>query len=175
MNGESSKKQNKKIFVQTKLFFPELTEPTTSQEKGKGKDVIRSCSFIPNKRKEPEPDITYGKRNTSKQKLNDMLLDENFEKLDEKHVYCHYCDTGKPITLHRPNDGDRLWTHLNTQLHISNKANADKRIHKKPRTTFLTQFVTGTDDQFDKDGSNSQYKGNNNNNAQFFKIYTVTY
>ncbi|CAG8795694.1 17903_t:CDS:2, partial [Gigaspora rosea] len=61
--------------------------------------------------------------------------------------------TGKPITLHRPNDGDCLWTHLNTQLHINNKVNADKRIHKKPRTTFLTQFVTSIDVQFDKNKS----------------------
>ena len=90
-----------------------------------------------------------------------MLLDENLEKLDEKHVYCHYCDTGKPIILHRPNDGDRLWTHLNTQLHIGNKTKADQMIHKKPRTTFLTQFVTSIDDQFDQfDSDNSQYKGN---------------
>ncbi|EXX61378.1 hypothetical protein RirG_171690 [Rhizophagus irregularis DAOM 197198w] len=70
-----------------------------------------------------------------------MLLDENFEKLDEKHVYCHYCDMGKSITLHRPNDGDRLWTHLNTALHISNKEKDDKSVSKRVRTTFISQYV----------------------------------
>src|ERR1041384_1216635 len=113
MNGEPSKKQNRKTVVQTKLYFPVLAESMqTSAVKEKGKEKHVS-SLIPEKRKEPEPDITYEKRNTRKQKapkLNNMLLDENLEKLDEKHVYCHYCDTGKPITLHRPNDGDRLWT-----------------------------------------------------------------
>jgi len=78
--------------------------------------------------------------------LNDILFDKNFEKLDEKHVYCHYCDIGKSITLHQPNDGDRLLTHINTALHINNKTEVDKGAYIKSRTTFLSQYVTSIDD-----------------------------
>jgi hypothetical protein len=175
MNGESSKtKLNKKIFIQTKLHFPEDTQSIkpiiTNREKGK----YVSRSIVPEKRKDLESNTAYEEVDFSKQKklkLKDILLDENFEKLDEKHVYCHYCDTGKSITLHRPNDGDRLWTHINTTLHIDNKAKADKNISKKVRTTFLTQYIN-IDDDWDNDlqrddnnlqcNINSQYKGNNN-------------
>lgn len=112
--------------------------------------------------------------------MDDILLDENFEKLDEKHVYCHYCDTGKSITLHRANDSDCLLTHINTALHTSNKTEADKRVNKKLRTTFIFQYVTGKDNHdsdYDandlqrKGNSNSQYKGNN----IFFKILHIIY
>ena len=77
------------------------------------------------KKKNSNSDITHKIVDVSKQKkprLNDILFDKNFEKLDEKHVYCHYCDIGKSITLHQPNDGDRLLTHINTILYINNKA-----------------------------------------------------
>ncbi|CAB5380605.1 unnamed protein product [Rhizophagus irregularis] len=130
MNGESSKaNSSKKTLIQSKLHFSKTIQSTIS--KGKGKNV--SC-LVPEKRKEPESDTVNEKVEVPKQKkpnLKDMLLDENFEKLDEKHVYCHYCDMGKSITLHRPNDGDRLWTHLNTALHISNKEKDDKSVSKR--------------------------------------------
>ncbi|CAB4444986.1 unnamed protein product [Rhizophagus irregularis] len=170
MNGESSKtKLNKKIFIQSKLHFPEATQSikpaVTNREKGK----YVSHSTVPKKRKDLEPNTTYEDVDFPKQKkpkLKDILLDENFEKLDEKHVYCHYCDTGKSITLHRPNDGDRLLTHINTTLHIDNKAEADKNISKKVRTTFLTQYINVNDQYNDSQHDdknlqcniNSQYK-----------------
>jgi hypothetical protein len=169
MNGESSKaKLNKKTFVQSKLYFPEAThstKPTVSKEKGK----CVSHSTVPKKRKDLEPDIVDEKADIPKQKkpkLRDMLLDENFEMLDEKHVYCHYCDTGKSITLHRPNDGDRLWSHLNTALHIDNKERAGESISKKARTTFLSQYISIDDHDITNDDDlqcniNSKYKGNN--------------
>jgi len=170
MNGESSKaKSGKKNFVQSKLYFSETiqsTKPTAHINKGKGNAV--SHSVIPEKRKEPEPDTVHEKVDIPKRKkpnLKDMLLDENFEKLDEKHVYCHYCDTGKSITLHRSNDGDRLWTHLNTALHINNKEKADISLSKKVRTTFISQYVNidyDSDSQHDDDlqcNINSKYKG----------------
>lgn len=47
------------------------------------------------------------------------------------YVYYHYCDTKKSITLHRSNNRDCLWTHLNIVLHISNKEKADKNIFKR--------------------------------------------
>ncbi|CAB4409102.1 unnamed protein product [Rhizophagus irregularis] len=170
MNGESSKtKLNKKTFIQSKFHFPEATQSikpaVTNREKGK----YVSHSTVPKKRKDLEPNTTYEDVDFPKQKkpkLKDILLDENFEKLDEKHVYCHYCDTGKSITLHRPNDGDRLLTHINTTLHIDNKAEADKNISKKVRTTFLTQYINVNDQYNDSQHDdknlqcniNSQYK-----------------
>ncbi|CAG8702531.1 4034_t:CDS:1, partial [Gigaspora rosea] len=84
MTGESFKKQNKKTFIQAKLSFSISTEPTASQEKEK--HVTNSCTLVPKKREEPETNFTYEKKDTLKQKLDNMLLDENFEKLDEKHV-----------------------------------------------------------------------------------------
>jgi hypothetical protein len=99
MNGESSKtKLNKKTFIQTKLHFPETIQSikpiVTNREKGK----YVNCSIVSEKRKDLESNTAYEEVDFPKQKklkLKDILLDENFEKLDKKHVYCHYCDTGK--------------------------------------------------------------------------------
>ncbi|CAG8857215.1 16110_t:CDS:2, partial [Gigaspora margarita] len=44
----------------------------------------------------------------------------NLEKIDSWHIYCHYCDTGQPITLHRIDDSYRLWQHLETSMHKEN-------------------------------------------------------
>ncbi|CAI2197857.1 3973_t:CDS:2, partial [Funneliformis geosporum] len=56
---------------------------------------------------------------------------------DKTQIYCHYCDTGTPITLYRNNDSYRLWQHLETNMHKNNviyeKSNPSKRLH----TTFL--------------------------------------
>ncbi len=113
-----------------------------------------------------------------------LLLDKKFEKLDEKHVYCHYCDMAKLITLHWPNDGDRLLIHISTTLHINNKAKVDKRAYIKSRTTFLFQYITSIDNHDNnsqhndsnnlqyKDNINSQYKGNNNLLSNFLKSCT---
>ncbi|CAI2175721.1 17612_t:CDS:2, partial [Funneliformis geosporum] len=114
---------------------------------GKGKDVSRSV--VPEKRKEPKPDAVHEKVDILKQKkpkLKDMLLDENFEKLDEKHV--------KSITLHRLNDGDRLWTHLNTALHINNKEKADKT---KYETKDKNYQILRNDSLFDGDERAEEY------------------
>ena len=95
-----------------------------------------------------------------------LLLDKKFEKLDEKHVYYYYCDTGKSITLHWPNDGDRLLIHISTTLHINNKAKVDKRAYIKSRTTFLFQYITSIDNHDNNsqhnDSNNLQYKNNSN-------------
>jgi len=102
MNGgrSSLKTQlNKKTFIQSKLCFPETTQSTINKEKGK----YVSHLVVSEKRKDSNSDITHEIVDVSKQKklrLNDMLLDKKFEKLDEKYVYCHYCDMGKSITLH---------------------------------------------------------------------------
>ncbi|CAG8834437.1 31327_t:CDS:1, partial [Gigaspora margarita] len=83
MTGESSKKQNKTMFIQAKLSFSISIEPAASQEKEK--HVTDSCILVPKKREEPET-ILLMKKNTLIQKalkLDNMLLDENFEKLDE--------------------------------------------------------------------------------------------
>src|SRR5262249_5581881 len=112
MNGESFKtKLNKKTFIQSKLYFPEATQSIKPAVINREKGKYVSHSTVLEKRKDLKPNIAYEEVDVSKQKklkLKDILLDENFQKLDEKHVYCHYCDTGKSITLHRPNDGDCL-------------------------------------------------------------------
>ncbi|CAI2190724.1 6412_t:CDS:2, partial [Funneliformis geosporum] len=95
------------------------------------------------------------------------VVPEKRKDSDEKHVYCYYCDMGKSITLYRPNNSDHLLTHINTALHTNNKVEADKRVNKKLRTTFISQYVTDDDNynsDYDandlqcKDNSNSQYK-----------------
>lgn len=50
--------------------------------------------------------------NSKHRKLYDMLIDENLEKLNEKHMYCHYCDAGNQLHC----NGDRL--HLQKLLMI---------------------------------------------------------
>ena len=55
MNGETSKKQNRKMVVQTKLYFPVLAESMqTSAVKKKGKEKHVS-SLIPEKEKNQSP------------------------------------------------------------------------------------------------------------------------
>ncbi|CAB4473950.1 unnamed protein product [Rhizophagus irregularis] len=69
--------------------------------------------------------------------LGEFLKDPKLEKLSNNQVYCHYCDTGTPITLHRINDGYRLWQHLETNMHKDNIINTESNPSKKLRTTFL--------------------------------------
>ena len=74
MNSDesSSKAQlNKKIFIQFKLYFSEITQSTTNKEKGK----YVSRSVISEKRKDSNSDITHKIVDVSKQKklrLNDI-------------------------------------------------------------------------------------------------------
>ncbi|CAG8823942.1 11543_t:CDS:1, partial [Racocetra fulgida] len=46
--------------------------------------------------------------------LQEFLKDSNLEKIDNQHIYYHYCDTGQPITLHQIDNSYRLWQHLET-------------------------------------------------------------
>ncbi|CAI2201762.1 8303_t:CDS:1, partial [Funneliformis geosporum] len=69
--------------------------------------------------------------------LDEFLKVSKLEKISDRQVYCHYYDTGTPITLHRNNDSYQLWQHLETNMHKNNviyeKSNPSKRL----RTTFL--------------------------------------
>ncbi|RGB26550.1 hypothetical protein C1646_770311 [Rhizophagus diaphanus] len=69
--------------------------------------------------------------------LGEFLKDPKLEKLSNNQVYYHYCDTGMPITLHRINDGYRLWQHLETNMHKDNIMNTKSNPSKKLHTTFL--------------------------------------
>lgn len=85
MNSEFFKaNSSKKTLIQSKFYFSKTTQSTIS--KGKGKDI---SYLIPEKRKKLESNTIHEKVKVLKQKkpnLKDMLLDKNFEKLDEKYV-----------------------------------------------------------------------------------------
>jgi len=121
----------RKTLVQTKLNFPvalyteKKTQKNNSTPFTNVKQVIKpsSKSKTQSNRKIP--------------KLQEFLEDSKLEKIDNWHVYCHYCDTGQPIILHRVDDGYRLWQHLETDIHKDNVMHEQTNPSKRSRTTFL--------------------------------------
>ncbi|GET65599.1 hypothetical protein GLOIN_2v1844828 [Rhizophagus irregularis DAOM 181602=DAOM 197198] len=125
----------RKAYVQTKLNFPVKVNDSPSTERKIQKD--NSTLFINAKQAIKPKAQTKTQSNRKIPILGEFLKDPKLEKLSNNQVYCHYCDTGTPITLHRINDGYRLWQHLETNMHKDNIMNTESNPSKKLRTTFL--------------------------------------
>ncbi|GBC35239.1 hypothetical protein GLOIN_2v1844828 [Rhizophagus irregularis DAOM 181602=DAOM 197198] len=125
----------RKAYVQTKLNFPVKVNDSPSTERKIQKD--NSTLFI-NAKQAIKPKAQIKTQSNRKIPiLGEFLKDPKLEKLSNNQVYCHYCDTGTPITLHRINDGYRLWQHLETNMYKDNIINTESNPSKKLRTTFL--------------------------------------
>ncbi|RIB11198.1 hypothetical protein C2G38_128256 [Gigaspora rosea] len=131
---ESTTPTKRKTFVQTKLNFPvALDGPFTEKKSQKSfTNTNTSQATIPN----PNPKSkTHSNRKVPT--LQEFLKDSKLEKIDNRHVYCHYCDTEQPIILHRIDDSYRLWQHFETNMHKENVERGQANPSKKHRTTFL--------------------------------------
>ncbi|UZO09827.1 uncharacterized protein OCT59_030040 [Rhizophagus irregularis] len=118
----------RKAYVQTKLNFPVKVNDSPSTERKIQKD--NSTLFI-NAKQAIKPKAQIKTQSNRKIPiLGEFLKDPKLEKLSNNQVYCHYCDTGTPITLHRINDGYRLWQHLETNMHKDNIINTESNPSK---------------------------------------------
>src|SRR4051812_14914292 len=94
----------RKANVQTKLTFPVTVNDGPSMEKKIQKD---NSTLFKNAKQAIKPKELKVKVQSNRKIpiLSEFLKDLKLEKLSSNQVYCHYCDTRTPITLHRINDG----------------------------------------------------------------------
>ncbi|RIB13069.1 hypothetical protein C2G38_2041274 [Gigaspora rosea] len=131
---ESITPAKRKTFVQTKLNFPVALDGSFTEKRLQ--DNPPPINIDTNQVTKPSS-TNKARGNRKIPTLQKFLKDSNLEKIDSRHIYCHYCDTGQPITLHRINDSYRLWQHLETSMHKENVEREQANPSKKYRTTFL--------------------------------------
>ena len=130
---EKSVTKKRKIFMQTKLNFPVALCGFTEEKTQKN----NSTSFTSVKQVTKPDSKSKTQSNRKVLTLQELLKDSKLEKVDNWHIYCHYCDTGQPITLHRVDDSYQLWQHLKTNMYKDNVIHEQTNPFKKSHTIFL--------------------------------------
>ncbi|CAG8729295.1 4066_t:CDS:2 [Cetraspora pellucida] len=118
-----------KTLVQTKLNFSVALNSSFTKKKSQDNSFFTNTNISTKQvRKSNFKNKTPG--NQKILTLQEFLKGSKLEKIDNWHVYCHYCNTGQSIKLHQINDSYRLWQYLKTNMHKENieheKANPSK-------------------------------------------------